>query len=135
MTVPNVFDAQTTPIGNQAVQVQNAAQNAIIGYAIRQLDQQPWWKKSSNTVTTLASGLAVLAWWLTSTGIGLPEWLTYIVGAGAVVGQGIVAKTTKNGFTNKGAADLQYAVQDETVLAAIWDQVVAQGYPMHSGEK
>lgn len=135
MSVPNVFDAEVTPIGNPAVTVENSVQNAVIGYAIRQLDQQPWWKKSSNTVTTVVSGLAVFAWWLTSTGVGLPVWLTYVVGAGAVVGQGVVTKLTKNGFTNKGAADLQYAVQDQNVLSQIWQQVVDQGYPMHSGRK
>lgn len=135
MTVVNKFDAEVTPIGNPAMQIQQAAQNAVIGYAIQRLDQQPWWKKSSNTVTTVASGVAVLAWWLTSTGLDMPTWLTYLVGAGAVVGQGIVTKLTKNGFTNKGAADLQYAVQDESVLTAIWDQVVQKDWPVHSGSK
>lgn len=74
------------------------------------------------------------AWWLTSTGLDLPDWLTYIVGSAAVAGQVVVQKLTKNGFTNTGAAELQYAVQDEAVLANIWREVTERGWPMHTGD-
>lgn len=63
------------------------------------LQEQPWWKRSANTVTGAVSGLAVLAWWLTSTGIDFPDQVTYGIGVVLFAASVLGIKRTPNGLT------------------------------------
>lgn len=65
----------------------------------RKLQEQTWFRRYSNTITTAFTGLMTLAWWLTSTRIDLPEWSVYAIGALLWLGQIVGVKRTKNGVT------------------------------------
>lgn len=63
------------------------------------LAKQKWWQKSSNTVTAAFSGLVTLIWWVTSTGVALPDTVTYPVAIVLYLGTVLGIKGTKNGLT------------------------------------
>jgi len=88
----------------------------IAQYVRGKLAGQPWWKKSANTVTAAVGGLVALAWWITSTGVDLPVWATWIVGVVLVAGQVVGVRMTKNGVTRSTERDLDEAAHDPTIL-------------------
>lgn len=63
------------------------------------LEAQPWWKRSSNTVTSAVGGLVAFAWWLSATGADLPTEVTYAIAAVIFIGGVLGVKQTKNGIT------------------------------------
>jgi len=113
-------------------------QLALAAYAQRKLAEQSWWKKSSNTVTTAIGGLTTLGGTLVTyyatQGTSVPQWLTIIIAAVGFIGTIIGVKNTKNGFTYQGAAQLQQAVLDPTVLTTVQKVLSQEPFPAHIAE-
>lgn len=110
-------------------------QNALAGWAQRKLAEQPWWRKSSNTVTaaigTTATAAAALATYYGTQGTDVPQWLTIVIAVAGVLSTVLGVKQTRNGFTYQGAAQVQQAVLDPTVLETIQRTIAANPVPVH----
>lgn len=63
------------------------------------LDEQPWWSKYANTVTTAVSVLVMLAWLLISSGTDFPGWLDAVITAVLAAGNVLGVSKTRNGVT------------------------------------
>lgn len=113
-------------------------QNALAGYAQRKLAEQPWYRKSANTITTVVGGAITLAGsitaYLVAQGTELPQWVTLAVGVLGFLGTVVGVKNTKNGFTYQGAAQLQQAVLDPAVLATVQRTLAQEPFPGHVAE-
>lgn len=81
-------------------QLEVQAFHSVVAHLLGELQGQPWWKKYSNTVMAVASGLVVLAGWVTTTGFGLPHWAQVTTGAILFAGSVFGIKSTKNGLTD-----------------------------------
>lgn len=100
--------------------LQTAAGRAVLAdFVARELAEQPWWKKSANTVTTAVAGLVAVAWWIAGTGMDLPDPVTWIVGVVLFAGQVLGVKATKNGVTWTTQEQLEKAVEDPKVRSAL----------------
>lgn len=114
-------------------------QLALAAYSQRKLAEQPWWRKSANTVTTMVGGVTTMAgalvtYYLTQ-GTEVPQWLTMVVAVLGTLGTIIGTKNTKNGFTYQGAAQLQQAVLDPTVLSTVQKVLAQEPFPAHMAEQ
>lgn len=106
-------------------ELETRALSLVVQRLLEEMNRQPWWKKYSNTVTAIVAGLVVLAGWITTTGIELPQWMTVLVGVVLFVGSVLGIRTTKNGIT-------------ETVVekvAEIRDASLSEPYGRHSSGK
>ena len=113
-------------------------QLAMAAYAQRKLAEQKWWQKSSNTVTTAVGSLTTmtgaLATYYLTQGTAVPQWLTIVIATLGTLGTIVATKGTKNGFTYQGAAQLQQAVLDPTVLTTVQRVIAQEPVPAHIGE-
>lgn len=114
-------------------------QLALAAYAQRKLAEQPWYRKSSNTVTVAIGSVTTLAgslatYYLTQ-GTDIPQWLTMVIAVLGTLGTLIGTKNTKNGFTYQGAAQLQQAVLDPTVLTTVQRVLTSEPFPAHLAEQ
>ena len=113
-------------------------QNALAGWAQRELAKQSWWRKSANTVVTFIGGLstlvASLAAFLATQETGVPSWMTFVVAAVGFLGTVVGVKNTKNGLTYQGAAQVQQAVLDPAVLGTVQRVLAQEPYPMQLAE-
>lgn len=80
-------------------ELESQALSLVVQRLLAEMNKQPWWKKYSNTVTAIVAGLVVLAGWITTTGIDLPQWASAFVGVVLFVGSVLGIRTTKNGLT------------------------------------
>lgn len=114
-------------------------QLAMAAYAQRKLAEQKWYQKSKNTVVTAVGGLVTLAGsyatYLTATGTSMPEWVTFVVGAIGFIATVVGVKNSKNGFTYQGAAQLQQAILDPTVLTTVQKVLANEPFPAHLAEQ
>lgn len=85
-------------------ELETRALSLIVQRLLEEMNKQPWWKKYSNTVTAIVSGLIVLAGWITTTGIDLPTWGTVIIGVIMFIGSVLGIRSTKNGITETTVA-------------------------------
>lgn len=64
-----------------------------------EMKKQKWYQRYSNTVTVALSGLATFAWWVSSQGWDMPEYVDWIIG-GIFAAAGVLGvKATSNGLT------------------------------------
>jgi hypothetical protein len=81
-------------------QMEIDAFHAVVSNLLSELQNQPLWKKYSNTITAIISGLVVLAGWIVTTDIGLPHWFQIAAGVVMFIGSVLGIKSTKNGLTD-----------------------------------
>ena len=77
---------------------------------------------------------ALVTYYLTQ-GTEVPQWLTMVVAVLGTLGTIIGTKNTKNGFTYQGAAQLQQAVLDPTVLSTVQKVLAQEPFPAHMAEQ
>lgn len=65
----------------------------------KKLEEQPWWKKNSNTVTTALGGLVTLLWWASTSGLHFPAWGQAAMGVILYIASVLGVKYTRNGLT------------------------------------
>lgn len=113
-------------------------QNALAGWAQRELAKQPWWRKSANTVSAsigmAGTGAGALATFYLTQGTAVPQWLTLVIAGIGFVATTIGVKNTKNGFTYQGAAKVQQAILDPAVLATVQKTLAQEPFPVHAAE-
>jgi hypothetical protein len=83
-----------------------AAENALLDV----LDQQPWWRRYANTITTAAGGIVTMGTWVATTDLGLPHPAQAAVGAIVFGASVVAARATRNGTTPRGSKELLGAV-------------------------
>lgn len=108
-----------------------------------EMKKQKWYQRYSNTVTVALSGIATFAWWVSSQGWDLPEYVDWVIG-GIFAAAGVLGvKATSNGLTpnvvNKSmnpstmdavAAEAEKLIADQLRLALEAtppDQIVKEG--------
>ncbi|AVD99798.1 membrane protein [Gordonia phage Flapper] len=94
MTLPNVPDVPSS---------------VVIDELRATLERQPWYKRFANTVTTAVGALALIAWLLTSNGIGIDPAIVTAVGSALGVLTTLGVLKTPNGVTPRGVATVQVA--------------------------
>lgn len=74
------------------------------------LEEQPWYHRFSNTVTSAAGGLVLLMWVALAAGIDIPtSWTGGISGVIAVLTT-LGVLQTRNGLTPRGIDDIEQVV-------------------------
>jgi len=76
------------------------------------VESQPWWKKYSNTITTVYFTLLHLAWLTLGLGTELPEPVVYSITAVIAVGNILGIKGTKNGIPDDIADQVQVQLDE-----------------------
>lgn len=73
----------------------------FIGHIVNdKLEDQPWGKKVSNTITALVGAVVSIAAGAMSMGLSLPDWAMMAVIAVTTLGTALGVRTTKNGFSD-----------------------------------
>jgi hypothetical protein len=85
----------------------------------RKIHEQPWFKKSSNTVTTAFTGLVTLAWWLTGTGLDLPSPVVNTIAGVLFLAQVLGVKATRNGTTSTTVRDATAPDVMEAIISEV----------------
>lgn len=109
-------------------------QNALAGWAQRELAKQAWWQKSSNTVTAAVGSIITIATFVIPLMTNAPTWVQYILPILGMIGTVIGVKNTKNGFTYQGAAKVQQAILDPAVLATVQKTLAQEPFPTHMAD-
>lgn len=135
--VPETFKGYVPPIPGVTPGPADI-QNALAGWAQRELAQQSWYRKSANTVNAAIGGLTTLAasmaTFYVTQGTEVPQWLTIVIAVVGFVGTIIGVKNTKNGFTYQGAAQVQQAILDPAVLGTVQRVLASEPFPIHVAE-
>lgn len=66
------------------------------------LATQPWWKRSSNTVTAAATAIVTMGTWALTTELGLPNSVKAALGVLVAVAGVFATRATRNGATPRG---------------------------------
>lgn len=102
----------------------DAVANAVAGWVQRRLNEQPWYRRKANTITTLGGTVATAVAYLLTSGLELPGWAQVGLPGVLLVLTVLGVNVTPNGTTPKTGVDLQEAVKDPAVLNAVIAEVV-----------
>ena len=105
------------------------ANDMIAGALAGAVEDQPWYKRYSNTVVVALTAIVGLAGVLASAGFGAPMWLTAALGGIVAVGQPLIQRLTKNGMTPRGVDQTLSVIApavEEAVASARADNIVDQ---------
>ncbi|ERB55483.1 holin [Rhodococcus sp. P27] len=75
------------------------------------LENQPWYRKWANTITTVIFALLNASWLLISTGIELPSQVVIGIAIVVLVSNILGVKMTKNGVTDSTAEQIKANVE------------------------
>lgn len=75
---------------------------------------QPWYQRYANTVTTIVSGLVTFVFWVTTSGLHMPGWFTYVGGGVMFAASVLGVYKTKNGMSPSAAVAVKAMVEETT---------------------
>lgn len=102
----------------------DAVTNAVAGWVQRELNEQPWYRRKANTITTTIGTVATAVAYLGANATGLPDWAPWVIAAVGLVATVLGVNVTPNGVTPTTGAQLQRAAQDPAVVNAVAREVI-----------
>ena len=82
-------------------------ENEFIDELKRQLEEQPWYRRFANTVTSAVGGVLLIAWLLTTSGVDLPDGVEKGVASAIALLTVLGVLKTKNGLTPRTVEDIE----------------------------
>lgn len=102
----------------------DAVTNAVAGWVQRELNEQPWYRRKANTITTLGGAVATTVAYLLTSGLELPGWAQVALPGLLLVLTVLGVNVTPNGVTPTTGAQLQKAAKDPAVINAVAVEVL-----------